>query len=655
MELFLGLLVGCWGYYLDQSYYLLAIVLICWYTYLHQTKQVIVLVLLSLCFGLALYLPKPSFENHQTGEIVYLNQSGFQVGKTFYYGKTEELQVGDIVSLQGEETIFPEMNNPGGFDEKHFLMGKGVTDVAYLSTCEVLSHRLHLKEIMSNIITSRNKPALKDIYQYLLLGISEKNIRPLQEQATNLGILHIFAISGMHFALLSQLFRNILSYFMDENKSSYLTLFLMGLYAFCLQGNIAAWRAYLTMLLKKVTPFNQLQCFGLIGCFFILYEPQIIFNMAFIFSMSIYFLVLLSAEIRFGTIFVYLGTMIISSYFQYEIYPLSFLFSYIFTIVIGFTFPLFFLDVVLGGLLGGMNSYLYQGLLVLMDKSSHLSQSVIVGKPPFLYLIIFYLALVVVLYQWQFYHRKSYMVILPCLVFCQLCFPYFSSYGKVVMVDVGQGDCFLLQLPHQEANLLIDTGGLVYQDVATKRIIPLLKSLGIKQLDAIYISHDDEDHAGALESLQEHFKVEKVVWDFEEDHYSDVTLKQLNWQEKLDANDDSQVIYTELGKTKFLFCGDISIKRELRLLAQYPDLRADVLKVAHHGSGSSTSEAFLTQLQPKVALVSVGKNNLYHHPSPNVIMNLEAHGCLVLRTDLSGAQIIYFNDQDAWLEKTKKG
>ena len=93
-------------------------------------------------------------------------------------------------------------------------------------------------------------------------------------------------------------------------------------------------------------------------------------------------------------------------------------------------------------------------------------------------------------------------------------YPYYNMKGQVVMIDVGQGDCFFIQQPYARGNVLIDTGGLQKSDLATSRLIPYLQSQGVFYLDAVFISHEDYDHCGALASLKEHFKVKNVFYDF---------------------------------------------------------------------------------------------------------------------------------------------
>ena len=110
-----------------------------------------------------------------------------------------------------------------------------------------------------------------------------------------------------------------------------------------------------------------------------------------------------------------------------------------------------------------------------------------------------------------------------------------------------------------------------------------------------------------------------------------------------DSNDNSLVLLAEINGLKYLFTGDISTAVELELIEKYPDLKVDVLKVSHHGGQSATSAAFLMAIDPKIALISCGKNNFYGHPSSEVIERLDDYGIKTYRTDQSGmVKIVYY-------------
>ena len=107
-------------------------------------------------------------------------------------------------------------------------------------------------------------------------------------------------------------------------------------------------------------------------------------------------------------------------------------------------------------------------------------------------------------------------------------------------------------------------------------------------------------------------------------------------------NDDSLVLWTELGGLQWLFTGDAEMDAEKKIIKSYPSLKADVIKVGHHGSKGSTSEELLDHVKPKIALVSAGLNNRYQHPHPDVLDKLAARNISLFRTDLDGAILYHF-------------
>lgn len=653
LEIFLGMIVVSLAHFDHPIAYLLFIPLVLWWFYLHEYQEVSVIIFFVFIFAVYLSFFQPGFNTKQQGEITYINASGFQVNHVFYQTKDNLYEIGDWVEVDGELSDFPIIRNDGEFDQKHFLFGKGVQYYANAKHVSYLHHRWHMSQWAKTLIEKRVSPELKDIYQYLLLGIKADDLSDLTVMAKELAILHLFAISGMHFNILSQMLIRFLTFFVSEKMAKKVSLFLMGIYALILRNNVAGWRAYLSMLFKTVTPLSPWQCFGVVGCVLLWWCPGLVYNLGFIYSMSIYFLVILCANLKMSSIFVYIGSMAIGTYFQFEIYPLGYLAGLFFSVVISFLFPLFLLDVVLNGALTFINLLLYHGLFQAMTFCCDYSMTIVTGRPPIWLLIGFYLSFVWAIYRLFFEHQKKAFLFPICLGFLIIFRPYLRAYGIVEMVDVGQGDCFLISLPYQRANLLIDTGGLSYQDVAQKRLIPLLKAQGISSLDTVYISHEDFDHCGALESLKENFPVLSVKKDFDEDTYGEIVFKQLNHYPTQDGNDSSLVIDVTLGLTRFLFTGDISQEVETWLIDTYPNLRADVLKISHHGSSTSSNPQFLEHLKGKVALVSVGLYNRYHHPSNQVIANLEAYGYEIRRTDLEGAIKIYFTDHHTWIQKKK--
>jgi competence protein ComEC len=252
------------------------------------------------------------------------------------------------------------------------------------------------------------------------------------------------------------------------------------------------------------------------------------------------------------------------------------------------------------------------------------------------------------------------------------------------MLDVGQGDSIYLSAPHNKGTYLIDTGGILSfnqenwkeksnpYSIAEDTLIPFLKSKGKRTLDKLILTHGDADHAGEVTKLLDEIRVIELIvpygflrGEFEQaiidkakskgtevsvlksgDAVSDSFFK-LNILSPIalseSENDDSLVIFAKIGGLNWLFTGDLEHEGEKRILEKYKGLKTDVLKVGHHGSKGSTSDSFLKQLQPRIALISAGENNRYHHPHNEVIGLLQKYGMEILQTKDHGSITFKFS------------
>ncbi len=234
--------------------------------------------------------------------------------------------------------------------------------------------------------------------------------------------------------------------------------------------------------------------------------------------------------------------------------------------------------------------------------------------------------------------------------------------AEVVVFDVGQGDAVLLRDGARAA--LIDGGGWPHGDFGGRVLVPALAAIGIDRLDAVVLTHPDRDHCGGLVDLGRYLPVAeawvgpgwtgggcaaellaaptdrwRVLWRGEVERLGRWRLEVLHPAagSRQGRNDRSLVLAARFGRHRLLLTGDISQQAERRLVMERPDaLAAGVLKVAHHGSRSSTGDAFLRAVAPRLALISAGAGNPHGHPHPLVLERLRAAGVRVLRTDRSG-------------------
>lgn len=212
------------------------------------------------------------------------------------------------------------------------------------------------------------------------------------------------------------------------------------------------------------------------------------------------------------------------------------------------------------------------------------------------------------------------------------------------MIDVGQGDCTLITLPFHQGAFMIDIMGSRYRNIPREVVVPIVKAKGYQRLDALILTHDDFDHSGGRDELLKELEVTRIIdrkKKAEPIEGLPLTFLLRDYEGK-DTNDNSIVTYMQTDQLKVLFMGDASVEAEEALLQRYK-LTVDVLKVAHHGSDTSSSLSFLHELQPQLALISAGRNNRYHHPSTAVMQRLKQEDIHTLVSAQDGAVSIRFS------------
>ncbi|AZT90471.1 MBL fold metallo-hydrolase [Caldicellulosiruptor changbaiensis] len=223
-------------------------------------------------------------------------------------------------------------------------------------------------------------------------------------------------------------------------------------------------------------------------------------------------------------------------------------------------------------------------------------------------------------------------------------------------LDVGQGDSILIKSPENRF-ILVDSG----PNTAEERILKIFNILNIKTFDMIIATHPHEDHIGNMDKVISNFDVKKfytidkttntqtfedmlkalkekglkinIVRSYDRISINGVLLTFLSpLKDYEDLNDSSAVTMVEFAKRRVLLTGDISKDVEYDMIRANEDVRADVLKVSHHGSYAATSNSFLKQVNPKLAVISVGKDNPYGHPHDSTLKRLKNYRIKVLTT-----------------------
>lgn len=239
---------------------------------------------------------------------------------------------------------------------------------------------------------------------------------------------------------------------------------------------------------------------------------------------------------------------------------------------------------------------------------------------------------------------------------------------KIHYIDVGQGDSELIQIG--DKNILIDAG------TSDKKALDYLKSIGVTKIDYAIATHPHEDHIGSMDDVIKAFDIgtfyspkattttktfENMVKSLKEKNLkmtvpkvgeeitigkATLTFLAPNSDKYEDLNNYSIVVKLKYGNNSFIFMGDAQDISEGEMLKKQLDIQADILKVGHHGSHSSTTQPFLDKVKPKYAVISCEKGNDYGHPHKEVLTKLNDKNINIFRTDLNGTIIATSNGKE---------
>ena len=351
-------------------------------------------------------------------------------------------------------------------------------------------------------------------------------------------------------------------------------------------------------------------------------------------------------------------------------------------IIVLYAFALIFLYIVLHKFISPLFIILNIMLKILISIAhicSLIPFSKIYVVTPNVVLIIFlylFLYLLVKKQNSMILSKKTIAFFTIAIVILNFIYPVITSKRdnlEINFIDVGQGDSTLIRVSNK--TILIDGGGSSYGetfDVGEQTLFPYLLDRGIKTIDYVIVSHFDSDHCQGLNFIMENMKVKNaIISDLgQESNEYDTFLSLAKKQntnlvyvkmgdiikigkatikilfpdnEPITDNEknNNAIVFKFLWKNvSILFTGDIEEKAENKILSMYSnnleELKSTILKVAHHGSKTSTTKAFLEAIRPQIALVGVGEDNNFGHPNSGVIERLESIGCKIYRTDKCG-------------------
>lgn len=645
-------------------------------------------------------------------------------------------EYGDVLKIKGKLEKPLGQKNFGEFDYELYLAREkiftyiniwqekdiqkiGENDSNFLVSFS-LSARDKIKEI--------TKQTLPPPYNYLLVGmlLGEKSFIPshLKEIFAEAGIMHILAVSGLHVGIIAMALLALLSMLKLPKKFKLFILILILItYASITGFRPSVLRATIMFILliggKLINRSRNLNISLFFAAFLILLlNPLILYDAGFLLSFIVTFFIINLSPILQGLLSkivvwiknplavstaAWVGIFPLSAYFFSKVSIISII-SNIFIIpltgiavILGFiTFFIGLMSISLAGLFANLN-YLVLNLITLIAKSfSSLPFAFIyVAQPSVTVIILYYLTvffIIEIFYKKTLspkIKKKAILIVLSVtllIIIVQVFYP--ADNLKVNFINVGEGDCILIEAPNK-INILIDGGGTPQSDfdVGNKIVIPYLRRKGINEIDLLILTHPHLDHLEGLLPILKEFKVDMVLdsgllcdsSEYKEfislilekgisyhkakagDNFifsNNLEIFLLNplydsdFYEESDFNNASIVVKLFYKNANFLFTGDIEEAAEKKLLVWQNILQSDILKVAHHGSSTSTNLEFLDKVNPNIAVITVGKNH-FGHPSQKIIERLEDKNIQIYQTDEDGTVIIRTNGQEYWIRTLK--
>lgn len=592
-----------------------------------------------------------------------------------YTGKVfNNLSYGDKIKVTGVLKE-PSTNNIfNNFNYKKYLYNKKIYYIIEASKIDkIQNNNNHIYTIKNLLYTRINSLKSSNYIKALLFGDNKLDKEIKTSYQIN-GISHLFSVSGFHINFITSIIYFYLDRVTYNKKIKYITVDIFLVLYLLLCNTTSLLRCTVMNILLSINHLLKLNIkkidivlLTLILC--IIINPFIIYDIGFIYSYTISFFLILYKnkyktnnkllKIIYISLISFLVSLPINIYTSYEINFLNIILNIIIVPIVSLILlPLSLLTLIFPIL----DNILYL-ITSILEKISLYTSNInifkqVLSKPSIILIIIYYLVIILILSK-----NKHYYLILILLIFHKT-IPLYNSNLEVVMFDVGEADSMLISTPSKKVNILIDTG----RGIDINNIIIYLKSIGISKLNYLIITHGDEDHIGGALYLIDNFKVDNVILnkgDYTEleveliTHLKNKNIKYTNNINKIpllgsymyllntkkfsNENDNSIVTYFEYQKYKFLFMGDSSSKTEEYLINNYNLTNISFLKVGHHGSNTSSSPLFINKINPKVSLISVGRNNFYHHPNKKVLTNLS--NSVIYRTDINKSIKIKINNK----------
>ena len=604
------------------------------------------------------------------------------------------------IELEGKLSEPESQRNFGGFDYQAYLKTQGIYQALNIKKIQSLK-KVSSWDIGDNLSSLRRKAVvwikthfpdpMRNYMTGLLLGHLDTDFEEMNELYSSLGIIHLFALSGMQVGFFMDAFKKLLLRLgLTQEKLKWLTYPFSLIYAGLTGFSTSVIRSLLQKLLAQ-HGVKGLDNFALTVLVLFIIMPNFFLTAGGVLSCAYAFILTMTSKEGEGlkavareSLIISLGILPILSFYFAEFQPWSILLTFVFSFLFDLVFLpllsiLFAFSFVYPAVQFNLIFEWLEGIIRLVSQVA--SRPLVFGQPSSLVLMLLLISLALV---YDFRKNVKRLAILGLFVVGLFFLTKHPLENEITMLDVGQGESiFLWDVTGK--TILIDVGGKAESDKkiedwqiktrtsnAQRTLIPYLKSRGVAKIDQLVLTNTDKEHVGDLLEVTKAFHVGEILVSkgslIQKEFVAELQATQTKvrsvtagenlpifggYLEVLSPSkigdgsyDDSLLLYGKLLDKHFLFTGNLKEKGEKELLKQYPDLEVDVLKVGQHGAKTSSNPVFLEKLNPGLSLISVGKNNRAKLPHQETLTRLETIKSKIYRTDQQGA--IRFKGWNSW-------
>lgn len=569
---------------------------------------------------------------------------------TFNY--KDELNIGDVINVKYDYETFTNSKTPNTFNFKNYYSSKRVFYKLNIKKIDVVDSKFHVNMIREKIKGYfNNYPYYSKQYIMLFLFNEDHFDEDFKVAKTSLGIAHLFALSGMHINFFIMLIDYIYKRF-NKRSNNYLIITILVLYLWLTNYSLSLLRAVLMYVLYSL--FNKkgltkLDSLSLSFIIMIIINPFYIYRIGFILSYLVSFLLVVSEgekgvkAVIINHFKIIMLTFLIVSNINGGFYIFSFFTSLLLTLI----FPVIIMPLIFISIIPFVSSLIEPFLNGFTDVLLNMSNDYLIKiSHQSLFSILIYLGIYVYCIfgtNKDFLKRSGYLFIYIVVIYL---LPNFNLNETVYFLDVNHGDATFIYNKIDGGNILIDANTGTYD---------FLMTLGDIKIDHFFITHGDSDHAIEAEQIIKEFNVKNIYVSPYDDSvivkglnkynlikvskgdkflFGDINIDVLGpLKDYHHLNNNSLVLKMSFTNFNCLFTGDIEQDAVDDLIKYYgKNLSSDILHVAHHGSKTGTTLAFLDCIMPKEAIISAGKNNFYNHPHKEVIDDLRKRNIVIKET-----------------------